>query len=70
MSAPRLVAREPLVEGHTAAVRMWELESGRCTATEHVTGAAQCLSVSADGRRAAVGTHDRKVVVWDLRPPA
>ena len=34
------------------------------------TRRALCLSVSADGRRAAVGTYDRKVLVWDVSRPA
>ena len=51
-------------------VRLWELETGRCAATEATSGAALCLAVSADGRRAAVGTYDRKVLVWDVSRPA
>jgi hypothetical protein len=51
-------------------VRVWELETGRCVGTEATSGAALCLSVSGDGRRAAVGTYDRKVLVWDLCRPA
>jgi len=51
-------------------VRLWELETGRCTTTETTSGAAQCLSLSADGRRAAVGTYDRKVLTWDVGRPA
>jgi WD40 repeat protein len=49
---------------------LWEVENGRCAATEATSGAALCLAVSADGRRAAVGTYDRKVLVWDVGPPA
>ena len=51
-------------------VRMWELATGRGVATEPTTGAALCLAVSADGRRAAVGTYDRRVLVWDVGRPA
>jgi WD40 repeat protein len=47
-------------------VRLWELETGRSVATAATSGAALCLSVSADGRRVAAGTYDRKVLVWDL----
>ena len=56
--------------GEDKTVRLWELEIGRCVATEPTSGAALCLSVSADGRRAAVGTYDRKVLVWDVNRPA
>ena len=47
-------------------VRLWDLAAGRCEAVEAVSGAALCLSVSADGRRAATGTYDRKVLVFDV----
>jgi WD40 repeat protein len=51
-------------------VRLWELETGRCAATETTSGAALCLSVSADGCRIAVGTYDRRIFVWDVGRPA
>jgi WD40 repeat protein len=51
-------------------VRLWELETGRCLVTETTSGAALCLSVSADGGRAAVGTYDRRIFVWQLGHPA
>jgi WD40 repeat protein len=50
-------------------VRLWELETGRCAATEATSGAALCLAASADGRRVAAGTYDRKIFVWDVTRP-
>jgi WD40 repeat protein len=47
-------------------VRLWDLETGRCSATGTTSGAAQCLALSADGRRAAAGTYDRRIFVWDV----
>ena len=41
--------------------------TGRSAAVEHVSGSVLALAVSADGRRAAAGTYDRKVLAWDPR---
>ncbi|HUL78774.1 MAG TPA: cytochrome D1 domain-containing protein, partial [Vicinamibacteria bacterium] len=51
-------------------LRQWDLTTGRGEGAEPASGAALCLAVSADGRRVAVGTYDRKVLVWDVEPSA
>jgi WD40 repeat protein len=38
--------------------------------TRRVRSAALCLAVSADGRRVAAGTYDRKIYIWDVARPA
>ncbi len=72
VSAVAIHARRGLVVSGSAdaTVRLWELETGRCLATEPTSGAAFCIAVSADGRRAAAGTYDRRVFLWDLHVPS
>jgi len=48
-------------------VRVWDLETGRCTATlgGH-TNFVNAVAVDEAGRRVVSGSHDRTVRVWDL----
>ncbi len=70
--------------GADSTVRLWELTTGQCVRvfrghdgwvrsvalTRCVSGSVLALAVSRDGRRAAAGTHDRKVLAWKLERPA
>jgi WD40 repeat protein len=50
-------------------LRLWDLEAGRGEAAAATSGAALCLALSADGRRVAAGTYDRRIFVWDVGRP-
>ena len=47
-------------------LRFWEVQSGRCVHTEPAAGQVLTVSVSADGRWAAAGTYDRRVLLFEL----
>ncbi|KXZ55724.1 hypothetical protein GPECTOR_2g1274 [Gonium pectorale] len=49
-------------------VRVWDDATGRQLAALHaaVQGPVRCLALSPDGRRLAVGTHSRAVLLWDM----
>ena len=56
-----------LVTGsHDKTVRLWEVATGHCAWTEKTTGSVLSVSLSPDGKWAAAGTYDRKVLVWEL----
>jgi WD40 repeat protein len=56
--------------GEDKTVRLWELATGRCASVERTSGSVLTLAVSGDGRRAAAGTYDRKVLAFQLERPA